>query len=779
MAESDPVVLPSDQTISVNSNGAYLSTELTSLSILSAVQQQSDYEAKLVVDNLDVTYLEVRIWNSSTGAFNPPTYYLPNSNTPSTPTPPLSYINPNTFLSLIVSNTTDINLEDTQKLVLTAVTNTQTILTNINNKLVSGTDIGDVTINNTGGGSAVNIQDGGNVISIDDAGGSITVDGTVSLSTATLNALESITVQNGAGGSAVNIQDGGNSITVDGAVTANAGTGNFTIIQPTASNLNATIGNGAGGSAVNIQDGGNSITVDANNLDVRDLVFASDKVDVTNSTVALDSATLNALESITVQNGSGGSAVNIQDGGNSITVDGTVTANAGTGNFNVIQATASNLNATIGNGSGSSAVNIQDGGNSITVDGTVTISNQSILTNNPMLGDAFGRLRVSNPLTLFDSSHRYKDNGLWATSTASGGAAVFSANEGLVNLNVNTTSGSQVLRETFKVISYQPGKSLLIYNTFVMAPAQTNLRQRVGYFGADNGLYLQLNNTTLSFVKRSLVTGVIDESVVNQSAWNVDKMDGTGPSGLVLDITKAQILFMDIEWLGEGTVRLGFVIDGNFILCHRFNHANLITSTYITTASLPLRYEITNTGVTAIPSTLKQVCSTALSEGGYELRGAQQAVGTPITTPKTFAVAGTYYPMVGIRVKATALDAIVITTAVSLLGIGNGKNYAWRVVNGAIITGGAWVSAGVDSSVEYNLTGASVSGGRILAQGYVNSSNQGSPSINILKEALFASQLERNTFTGTALEIVIEMAIDTTGGNLGAYASIDWEEVSR
>ena len=167
MAESDPVVLPSDQIISVGSNGEYLATELTVSSILSAVQQQSDYEAKLVVDSLDVTYLEVRIWNSSTGAFNPPTYYLPNSNTPRTPTPPLSYINPNTFLSLIVSNTTDINLEDTQQLVLTAVTNTKTILNNINNKLVSGTDIGDVTINNTGGSSAVNIQDGGNSITVD------------------------------------------------------------------------------------------------------------------------------------------------------------------------------------------------------------------------------------------------------------------------------------------------------------------------------------------------------------------------------------------------------------------------------------------------------------------------------------------------------------------------------------------------------------------------------------------------------------------------------------
>ena len=414
-----------------------------------------------------------------------------------------------------------------------------------------------------------------------------------------------------------------------------------------------------------------------------------------------------------------------------------------------------------------------------TIISTSGLSNFSILNNQPMLADAFGRLRVSNPLTLFDSSHRYRDNGLWNTLAVIGGTSVFSPNEGLVNLNVTGTAGSQVLRETAKVFSYQPGKSLLAFNTFVMAPAQTDLRQRVGYFGTDNGIYLQLNNSTLSFVERSLVTGIVTESVVNQASWNADTMDGNGPSGVTLDITKAQIFFMDIEWLGEGTVRLGFVIDGNFIVCHRFNHANLITSTYITTASLPLRYEITNTGVTATAATLKQVCSTVISEGGYELRGAQQAIGTPILTPRTFPAAGTFYPIVGIRLKSTRLDGIVILTAVSLLGLGNGKNYAWRVLNGTTITGGAWAPASADSAVEYNLTGTSITGGRVLAQGYINSSNQGSPSMDILKEALFASQLERNTFTGTAYEIVIEMAIDATGGTLGAYASVDWEEISR
>jgi hypothetical protein len=404
---------------------------------------------------------------------------------------------------------------------------------------------------------------------------------------------------------------------------------------------------------------------------------------------------------------------------------------------------------------------------------TSIVSSESV---GAMANDAFGRLRVSSPLTLFDSSHRYKDNGLWNTSTASGGAAVFSANQGLVNLNVTAAAGSEVLRETTKVFSYQPGKSLLVFNTFVMAPAQTNLRQRVGYFGTQNGVYIQLNDNTLSFVERSLVTGVVTESVVNQSSWNVDKMDGTGPSGIVLDITKAQILFADIEWLGEGTVRLGFVIDGQFILCHKFNHANLITSTYITTASLPLRYEITNLGVTTNPSTLKQVCSTVISEGGYELRGAQLAIGTPITAPTSLATAGVEYPIVSIKLRAGYLDGVVILTALSIMGVATGI-YNWKLVATGTTTGGAWVPAAVDSAVEYNITGTSFAGGRTLASGFLTSSTQSSVNLDILKEALFAFQLERNSFTSTSYEITLVVAASTNTELI--YASMDWEEISR
>jgi len=335
---------------------------------------------------------------------------------------------------------------------------------------------------------------------------------------------------------------------------------------------------------------------------------------------------------------------------------------------------------------------------------------------------------------------------------------------------------------TTKVFSYQPGKSLLVLNTFTFNAPKVNLRQRCGYYGADNGIYFQVDGTgasSVSFVERSLVTGAVTESVITQSNWNVDKLDGTGPSKLTLDVSKSQILWMDIEWLGLGTVRVGFIINGQFIHCHSFNHANLITGTYITTASLPLRYEIENTGTTTTSSTLKQVCSTVISEGGYELRGLQQSIETPIGSPRDLTTVNTYYPIISLRLKTSPnfLDGIVILTALSIMGISNNANYNWQVIASTTTTGGTWVSAGVNSAVEYNRTGASLAGGRILASGFTNGSNQGSQAVDILKEALFSFQLERNGLTGTSYEITLAVASDVAGADI--YASMDWEEISR
>jgi hypothetical protein len=398
-----------------------------------------------------------------------------------------------------------------------------------------------------------------------------------------------------------------------------------------------------------------------------------------------------------------------------------------------------------------------------------------------MAVDAFGRSRVSQPLTLFDSSHRYKDNGLWSTSNSAGTTYEFNANAGLMELNLPTTSGAEIIRETTKVFSYQPGKSLQILNTVVMEPPKANLRQRVGYFGNNNGIYLEANGTNIAFVERSFSNGTVVETRAEQANWNIDTLLGavpTSPSQATLDMSKAQIVFHDIEWLGLGTVRCGFVIDGKLIHCHSFHHANYITSTYMTTASLPVRYEIRNTGTTANSSLMKQVCTSVMSEGGYELRGVQQAVGTPVGAGYLCSVANTMYPLVSMRLKSTALDAIVIPTAASLLGKGNGVDFKWSIIAGGTVTNtAAWTSAGADSAVEYTLSANAITGGRVCATGYFNSSTQSSPTIDILKQALFQFQLERNGLTGTPEPFTV--AVQSGSATSNCYASLDWEEISR
>jgi hypothetical protein len=408
-----------------------------------------------------------------------------------------------------------------------------------------------------------------------------------------------------------------------------------------------------------------------------------------------------------------------------------------------------------------------------------TISGESIqIQPATTAGDAFGRLRTSNPLTLFDSSHRYADNGKWVTATGVDSTFAFSSGEGLMTLNVDTTSGAFVNRETKTVSSYQPGKSLQVLNTFVMESAKENLRQRSGYFGAANGIYFEISGTAEPcFVKRSSVSGTVSETRVHQSDWSQDKLDGKGKSGFTLDPAKAQIFWIDVEWLGLGTVRAGFVINGQLIHCHSFDHANLIQSTYITTASLPVRAEITNLDTTSSSSTLKQVCSTVISEGGYELRGAQTNIGTLIGSPYDLTSGSTYYPLVSIRLKTSRLDAVVILSALSVLGITSNARYNWQIVMGGATSGGAWESAGTDSAVEYNISGTSFSGGRVAAGGYTAGSVLSASTLDIPKEELFKFQLERNSFTSTPFELTLVAATNNAGADV--LASINFEEVSR
>ena len=408
------------------------------------------------------------------------------------------------------------------------------------------------------------------------------------------------------------------------------------------------------------------------------------------------------------------------------------------------------------------------------------------LTPSGTMTDAFGRVRVSNPFTLFDSTHRFSDNGLWATSNTAGNSSyAFVNNQSMIAMTVGTTANAEVIRETVKVFSYQPGKSLLMMSTFAMNEPKANVRQRVGYHGAENGIYLENDGITNYLVLRSNTSGTITETKVAQSNWNIDKFNGTGYSAQAggaehvggLDVSKTNILWMDVEWLGVGDVRCGFVVDGKLTPAHIFHNDNVNLQPYMTTATLPLRYEIKNTGVTASNSTLKQICSTVISEGGYQLYGTQQSVQTPVDSPIDLAVAGTYYNLISLRLKSTRLDAVAILTAISLLAITNNSHYNWQIRAGGTTSTGSWVSAGDNSAVEYKIGGSTITGGRVLASGFTTSTTQSSIPVDILRESLFKFQLERNGLTNTPYEITLCAAASFAGSDV--FAAIDWEEITR
>lgn len=333
--------------------------------------------------------------------------------------------------------------------------------------------------------------------------------------------------------------------------------------------------------------------------------------------------------------------------------------------------------------------------------------------------DAFGRIRVSEPFTLFDSQNRYLKDPQFDEALTGGGTTTFVANEGVVDMDVTTASGDKVVRQSKRRFPYQPGKSLLVLATFVMDDAQTELRQRVGYFDDNNGVFLQLDDDELSFVLRSYVTGsVSDTRKVTKSNWNVDKFDGTGPSGLTLDITKAQILFFDFEWLGVGSVRCGFVINGKLYLAHVYHNANLISTTYMTTAILPVRYEIEAKAALTSAAKLKQICSTVISEGGYQqkskLHWARMTTDTTLST--------SFEPLVSIRLNSNNLGAIVLPARFDVVALDTGF-YEVALIKNPTLTSASYTT-GTFTNVDFDVAATALTGGTIVDVVYLASTNQ-------------------------------------------------------
>lgn len=431
--------------------------------------------------------------------------------------------------------------------------------------------------------------------------------------------------------------------------------------------------------------------------------------------------------------------IDIYNASNTMPVSGNVTVYQGTSPW-VVSGNV-NVDTITGNIAGITAnVTVVDGGGSLTVDGNVTATIAGGSANVILGGtnlDAFGRLRVSNPVTLFDSQNMYVDGGQFSNVTANGAAITYVAAESSFNLTVTAANGSSVINQCKTTQPYQPGKSLLNLTTFALATRTSGCRQRIGYFTENNGVYFEANGTDLYMVIRSKASGSIVEERISQSNWNGDTLTGTGgttnPSNIELNPELVQIFWCDIEWLGVGNVRVGFVINGQFIVCHTFQHANMPgnTTVYMTSATLNPRYEITNTAATGGSRTMKQICSTVISEGGYTPTPTIQYLSSGIV-PTRLATSNVYTNLATIRLNPAYIDAVVLPSQIDLL-LTDVQYGAWQLVVGASNVAGLTYANVAGSVVQANTSAVQISDGTVVYAGVTSSRDTFTVSEDVAK----------------------------------------------
>jgi hypothetical protein len=343
---------------------------------------------------------------------------------------------------------------------------------------------------------------------------------------------------------------------------------------------------------------------------------------------------------------------------------------------------------------------------------------------------------------------------------------------------VTAANGSSVIRQCRTTQAYQPGKSLLTMNTFAMATLIAGCRQRVGYFTAANGVYFEADGETLYLVIRSSTTGTVVEERIAQSSWNGDRLTGAGgatnPSGINLNPTLTQILWSDIEWLGVGNVRAGFVINGVFIVCHTFQHANQSgnTTVYMTTATLNPRYEITNTSATGGARTMKQICSTVISEGGYNPQTKINYVPTAIA-PTRITTGNVFTSLASIRLNPAYPDAVVVPSQIDLLLVDVQYGTFQLVLNASNVVAntGSWSNA-VSSVVQYNSSALRIGDGTVVYSGLTSSRD----TLAISEDLKRRLQLSR---TANGTPDILTLCVAYQSNNADLLWKFGWEELTN
>ena len=379
--------------------------------------------------------------------------------------------------------------------------------------------------------------------------------------------------------------------------------------------------------------------------------------------------------------------------------------------------------------------------------------------------DAFDRLRVSNPTGIFESTLTYDEQLLlWNQKLTGTGTATHVPNESAVLMAV-AALGDKVERQTRNYFRYQPGKSQLIFLTYNFGQGDPNVRKRVGYFDPENGIFLEEIDGACWIVQRSSVTGNPVDTRIAQADWNIDQFTDMNPD-------KAQILVMDLEWLGVGRVRVGFVIDGIIRYTHEFLNANVRETVYMSTAQLPLRLEIEALATpTAGSNSMIGICGSVISEGGQD-----ENIGFPFATRGTalIAVGADNVPILSIRPKGT-FNSIVnrVQTIQRQIEVYNSTNLALiDVIYNGTLTGASWNSVDDDSIMEYDESATAVSGGTVVLTFMVGATAQSKTSTTTSLVGRLPLSLDIDGANPTPLTIVAS----NIGGAAACLGAMNWQE---
>lgn len=379
------------------------------------------------------------------------------------------------------------------------------------------------------------------------------------------------------------------------------------------------------------------------------------------------------------------------------------------------------------------------------------------------------RLKVSEVTTTYFTSFQFGPTGEWDPLTSSGGTITYNATLGGMDLGVSSTLNSQSIFQSRRVMSYVPGRSSGLSGAYRLSNLTSGIRYRWGIFDENNGAFFEVNGNDINCVVRSNTTGSVVDSSVPRSSWNEDKLDGSGRSGIILDLTKQQLPYIEYEWYGAGEVKYYFLIDGRKRLVHVASHANRISTVYCRTPFLPLRAEVKNLTGASGGGTLYYGSVSHVSEGNADRRGQVANVASPITG-YTLTTAGTYYPIFSGRLKSTTLNALVKPIGFRLSTLGHTEGLHFKVLFSGVLTGGTWVDAAViDPVSEFNTTATAISSPAILFAGYQPPATAGQ-FISFPQNA----PLGRGSI-GTVSDMVT-LAVAGTSNNTVVMMSVDWIE---